>query len=77
MVSVDRSCLVKGGQLIDVSYELFAKAKLCLGLLAQRDSQRVAQTVNEQTSNADTALDTPVLTSSRLGDSEVQRVVPV
>ena len=71
MTSVDWSGLVKSGQLIDVCNKLLAKAKLRLRLFAQRYSQRVAQTVNEQASNANTALDTSILASTRLGDSEV------
>ena len=71
MASVDRSRLVKSGQLINVRDKLLPKAKLRLGFFAQRDSQRVAHTVNEQASNADTALDTSILASTRLGDPEM------
>ena len=47
-----------------------------LGVLGERDADRVAQPVGEERADPDRALHPSVLALARLGDAEVERVVP-
>jgi hypothetical protein len=46
------------------------------GILRERNADRVSNAVGKQAADADSAFDATVLAIPRLGDAEVDRVVP-
>ena len=56
--------------------EPIARRVLELGVLGERDADRVAQAVGEERADPDRRLHPSVLALARLGDAEVERVVP-
>ena len=61
----------------DIVHEFAGHGHLELRLLAERDTDGVAQALGQQGTDAHSALDAPILAKSRLGHAQVEREVHV